>query len=595
MAPRRSAQKRRASDPCQIRQAASEEPLGAGPQPSSVRRERGTEGDNDENHACKRQRRHNDAHNETIGRHNNAAETVAPALADPLTDVSNFASSMSSNDDYGFVSDHPCRTEQAFDSRYIQSGAGMNIAGQPRTQDLAAIAGSSQGLGEGTMNNMNAILDVPPGLLGFPHGDLSYSPYLGVDQELQAPLSGQILFAGSYNATGAEVGDLDWSTNPAPAPLAFTQEYGQAGMAFDPLQSLVPLPDAAPGAPYAGSSGGDLAFAGTNFDDGLPFAGYDAWASQPNLDPQTFFGQGLASNPIEGDWDSMAAPPDGLFDAGEDGHKSVHDGSFDPSMLAAAYPHTAFGRHVQTDNTLVPQAQSQPSGSGARASEKKKETPSNATEHSGDTGDESGQTTWGGAFECDDCGAQFAKRPALRNHRMRLHNPFIINFGKKYACILCTENVSTACEHYHRHRTGKGIPQCSVMKRLDGDYTALMRSLVAAELAKGVDGKGLECLAHWQFGGKGTQCFKGLCKAWDEERTAKGELWQAMRAHGDRIPVMDLIDGQGDGEYPMKWAPTGEFYEPGMEPGVANKGQKDAEKGKTKAGKGKRKVKKEIV
>lgn len=154
---------------------------------------------------------------------------------------------------------------------------------------------------------------------------------------------------------------------------------------------------------------------------------------------------------------------------------------------------------------------------------------------------------------------------AYDHHLRRDHNEFERIFGPRCPCVLCDSDAARTCvEFYQRHRTGAG---CKTMRRVKGEPDALMRLLIACEVDKGPAGRGLACLAHWQFGAVGAKgkCFRGLRDAWNAERNARGILWRELtqqRGWDERIPKMELVAAPGAGPHAKKeWVPSGKFYD----------------------------------
>lgn len=168
-----------------------------------------------------------------------------------------------------------------------------------------------------------------------------------------------------------------------------------------------------------------------------------------------------------------------------------------------------------------------------------------------------------GDLECDMRASANHSKESLRRHYDRHHNAYHDTFGPDFPCDLCDAISRTCPELDQRHRTGQGgAKECEMMDALDYDYAALLRFVIEREVAKGDDCRGLQCIAHWQFGGVRGICFKALCEEWVKERQQKGRLWWKLLPYGDRIPEMELFD---DGGLEPEWAVM-RYYEPGDEP-----------------------------
>ncbi|EJD41674.1 hypothetical protein AURDEDRAFT_169333 [Auricularia subglabra TFB-10046 SS5] len=471
---------------------------------------------------------------------------------------------------------------------------------------LAPIAGPSHGRGNGGLVSADFPTVGQMGDLEFSFGANGEFPYFTSGLGSSAPLVNPSTFGAEYGGTGpllpAGGHELDPAQRPMPLldPSNFgASTYGAAGPR---------LPTASDQFPEAGITIGDL----TGSPGPAMLGGLSAYAPPPvqvGDDPVLSMLQGNGgryyedaanSHPVMGSW------PDSDY-----GYASV-DASLDAPPSAEAFAPAAFGNHVQTHNISIPQAPAQPSGSRTPAAipakqsrtriakpaqhsestrEDWKETRGQLATKSRGTPTDETRLALGRAAElkreraalaaaaaaaasaappeqevlvnCDECDMRNFNESSLKHHKQRDHNELAKNFGPRHPCVLCGGNASrTAVEMYQRHRK----TTCETVLDIDGDYGALMRLLIEREVKKGSAGRGLECLVHWQFGpvdNKG-KAFRKLRDAWKTERATKGALWRELteeRRWDDRLPKMELIDAQGDGQYAKKWAPTGKYYE----------------------------------
>ncbi|EJD40414.1 hypothetical protein AURDEDRAFT_127726 [Auricularia subglabra TFB-10046 SS5] len=321
--------------------------------------------------------------------------------------------------------------------------------------------------------------------------------------------------------------------------------------------------------------------------------GLAASCSHPGFSPvASQWGADLASSEdhlypgdaLQGIWGANASPALAQAD-GIHGEATSDDASSDVSLSPAGGAPAAVGHHVQQNNIIIPRAKSQPKRSRAKATISEKKTKARRKKRTKKTiqaikaanNARRAKAAKKGTERCDECGQTHLTVTGLKRHTARYHNRFARNFGASYPCVLCGEYNSITCPaEYRRHRVGDGVPQCAVMADCGGDYAQLLRFLASREVKKGDAGRGLECVAHWQFGGAQGKCFQALCREWAQKRKDPRALWAKFRAQGGRVPKMDLVpnDAEGEGEPAMKWGRKGDCYAPGQEPGVKPKAKK---------------------
>ncbi|EJD41670.1 hypothetical protein AURDEDRAFT_169329 [Auricularia subglabra TFB-10046 SS5] len=287
--------------------------------------------------------------------------------------------------------------------------------------------------------------------------------------------------------------------------------------------------------------------------------------------PDTFEGYPSDTWTSQDGWATMPSSATEASD-GYNGDGAIQEASFDDPLHEAGSP-AAVGHQVQPDNTSISRPQLQPKRRRSqppapRAS--KRQRPTKKTRQAMQDGHtkkrKAAKTSDKGKKACPECGLEALSEKGFKSHRRRYHNEFAKTFGADYPCVLCgSDTVPTCPAEYHRHRTGQGgAGICSVMKLVDYDYARLLRFLVDRELAKGPDCRGLECIAHWQFGGLRGICFKALCEEWRKERDGNGggDMQSELRPYGHLVPKMELSGNEGD---LRDWEEMG-FYDAGEEP-----------------------------